>query len=120
MELDEGLEEGPDGRGRLTRILLASALAVVAIASFRKGKRLAGALTAAGAVALGYTTVSDATDSIESSETDGLQTEEHTIETTSHNGRMRCGICGEDITVGQSRGPDANHETVHDDCLEAQ
>ena len=32
---------------------------------------------------------------------------------------MRCGACGEDITVGQGRRPNEDHETVHEACLEA-
>lgn len=114
MELDEGLND----RGRLARILLAGALAVAAIASFRRGKRVTGALTATGAVALGYTTVNGVPDSIGAGETDEGQTEGHIVETTDRDNQMRCGACGEDITVGQGRRPNADHETVHDACLE--
>ena len=115
MELDEGLED----RGRLTRILLAGALAIAAIASFRRGKRVTGALTAAGAVALGYATVSDSPNPLETDETDEIRTEKPTVETIRRDDRMQCGACGEEITVGQGRQPNENHETVHDACLEA-
>lgn len=115
MELDTGLGD----RGRLTRILLAGALAVAAIASFRRGKRVTGALTAAGALALGYATVGDVPDSIGVDETDEGQTKGHAVETTTRDNRMRCGACGEDITVGQGRRPNEDHETVHEACLEA-
>ncbi len=114
MELDEA----SDDRGRLTRILLSGALAVVAIASFRRGRRLTGALTAAGAVALGYATVSDTPDPIETGDTADLGTEESAAESTVNHNRMRCAICDEAITVGQARRPNADHETVHDACLE--
>lgn len=108
MELDKTV----DDPGRLARILLAVALAVVALRSFRTDRRVIGALAGAGAVGLGYTV---ATRPRRLSESDVGEAE--TIETTDEDGGMRCAACNDLIVVGQSRRPNANNEIVHEGCL---
>jgi hypothetical protein len=117
MELDTIL----DNRNRLTRTLLAGALAVVSLRSFRKKNRLLGVLAGAGAVGLGYTAAAgtrDTTDESETTEVSGTTDEsERDVETTDEDGGMRCSACGEPIVVGQSRRPNAENRIVHERCL---
>lgn len=109
MELPQNLRN----RQWLIRIVLAAGLAVVALQSLRRGKRVRGALAGLGAVALGYSAVTESTDVIEH------LAEEIDIEAASETTQMRCAICGDPIVPGQSRGPNENDETVHDACLKA-
>lgn len=101
------LEETVDDRGRLARPLLAVALGVVAIASLRRGRRLVGVLAGAGAVALGASARAGPRD----------LTEKLGSDTSGGDGELRCSSCGDPITPGQSRRPNADNETVHEDCL---
>ncbi|MEF8915511.1 hypothetical protein [Natronomonas sp.] len=98
-------QEGP------VRLLLAAALAVVAIGSFRRQKRVLAVLSGAGAVALGYAATAGSAES-------QAGPEARSIEPTSRSREMRCGICGEPIVSGQGRRPHAEYGTVHDACLE--
>jgi len=100
-------------RDRLTRTLLAVGLAVFALLSLRKGKRLRGVLAGLGAVALGYTTTTDS-GGVMQSLGEGLETEP-----TSETGQLICSNCGDPIVPGQRRRPNENDETVHEACLEA-
>ncbi|WP_336000391.1 DUF2892 domain-containing protein [Halorientalis halophila] len=109
MELPQYLGD----RNRLTRALLAVGLAVYALLSLRKGKRLRGGLAGLGAVALGYATATESGDVTESFAA-GLGTE-----STTESGQLRCAMCGEPIVPGQRRQPNENDETVHEACLEA-
>jgi hypothetical protein len=98
--------ENVGGRNRLARALLAVGLGVVAISSLRKGKRLSGALAGAGALALGYGATTGS----------GERTQVFDIDATHEDEKLRCAICGDPIRPGQSRGPDANDEIVHEAC----
>jgi hypothetical protein len=101
------LTKNVGGRNRLARTILAVGLAIVAIASLRKGKRLSGALAGVGALALGY----DAT-------TGGSElTETLGIGTTSEDVELRCASCGQPIRPGERRGPNENNEIVHESCM---
>lgn len=95
-----------DDRGRLARLLPAVALAAVAIASLRRGKRLTGALAGAGAVAVGYLAASKSDTVAESLD----------IVTPGDDGELRCAACGQRITPGQARGPNTDDEIVHVAC----
>lgn len=94
-----------DDRGRLVRGLLAVGLGIVAIASLRKGHRLRGVLAGAGAVAVGYRAASA-----------GTETDPVDAVTADEDDAFRCAACGERITTGQARGPNADDEIVHIDC----
>lgn len=109
MELTQNLRN----RHWLIRIVLAAGLAVVAIRSLRRGKRVRGALVGLGAVALGYSAVTESTDVMKH------LAEDFDTEAASEITQMRCASCGEPIVPGQSRGPNENHEIVHDACLKA-
>lgn len=102
-------------RNRLARATLAVALAVVAIGSLRQGKRLRGALAGAGALALGYNVTSESGELSEAVDT-GAAEEGIGTDTTDASGKLRCAACGRPIRPGQSRGPNANDEIVHDAC----
>jgi hypothetical protein len=102
MDLSKDVGE----RDQLVRTVLAVVLAVVAIRSLRKGKRLNGALAGVSALALGYTAT---TGSDELTETLG-------IDTTGEDRELRCSACGQPILPGQRRGPNANDEIVHEAC----
>lgn len=93
-------------RGRIARTILAAGLAVVAIRSLLKGKRLSGVVAGVGALALGY----------EARTGPGKLPEAISIEATSEDGQLRCAICGQPIVPGQRRGPNEHGETVHDAC----
>lgn len=120
------MDENDNGRGRLARIVLAVALAVIAIRSFRNGKRVTGVLAGVGAGALGYSATAEdrkLTEEIDI-ETPG---EDDSVErtgtadstdTTGEDGRLRCAVCGKPIVPGQIRGPNADHEIVHRDCMD--
>ncbi|WP_435174922.1 YgaP family membrane protein [Halorussus sp. AFM4] len=113
------LRDSVDSRGRLARTLLAAALAVVAIASLRKGKRATGALAGVGALALGYSSTTGADELAETAdelaETIDIESKR---ESESEDVELRCAICGEPIRPGQRRGPDENGETAHEACME--
>ena len=117
MDLTQNLGD----RNRLTRTLLAVGLAVFALWSLRKGKRLRGALAGLGAVALGYgaSTESDGTMEHLAEIPDTDPTSEAEQQPTSEAEQLRCAICGEPIVPGQPRTPNENDETVHEACLEA-
>jgi len=107
------LTQNPDDRDRLTRTLLAVGLAVFALRSVRKGKRLRGVLAGLGAFALGYRVSTESGDVME------RLVEAPDMESTSEAEQLRCAICGEPIVPGESRTPNENDETVHEACLEA-
>lgn len=96
-------------RGRVARTALAALLAVVAINSLRKGKRLSGALAGVGALALGYGATSGPSELPEAISIDAI----------SEDDELRCAICGQPIRPGQRRGPNEHGETVHDACKES-
>lgn len=114
------LRKHVDDRGRLARTILTGALAAVAIGSLRRGKRLSGALAGAGAVALGYqtTTGSDAPGESLDIASVGESAEDAAAEeaTEREHAGLRCAACGEPIRLGQPRGPNENHEIVHESC----
>jgi len=105
------LNEVGDSRGRIVRTLLAAGLAVVALGSLRKGKRLRGALAGAGALALGYAATSESGEVVETLDVRGGGDEEDV--------KLRCAACGQPIRPGELRRPNENDETVHDACLES-
>lgn len=102
------LNETVDGRDRPVRILLTVALLAYAVRSFRKGKRVTGALAGLGALGLGYTLTT---------ETKEL-TEVIDIETGEEDDQLRCAECGDPIVPGERRKPNADNEVVHETCLE--
>lgn len=101
-----------DNPDRLVRLLLAAALALVAVASFRKERRLVGVLAGVGALGVGY---SAATRSTTPSEEEASQTV--VTEPAEADGGMRCAACGEPIVVGESRRPNRENRIVHEGCL---
>jgi hypothetical protein len=107
MELNETAES----RSGLARLLLAVGLMVVAIRSLRKQKRLVAAVAGVGAIVIGYTAKVGSGQS-----TPDVATEMSRIETTSERGGLRCAVCGEPIVAGEGRGPNEDHEIVHDTC----
>lgn len=117
--------QNDNGRGRLVRIVLAVALAVVAIRSFRGGKRVTGVLAGVGAGVLGYAaTTEDQTltepEAITSvGEDDGAErtSSVDSADATAADARLRCAACGDPIVPGQVRGPNADHEIVHKGCM---
>jgi hypothetical protein len=109
MELTQNLRN----RHWLIRIVLAAGLAVVALRSLRRGKRVRGVLAGLGAVGLGYSAVSESTDAM-----DHL-TEDVDTEAASEPVQLRCASCGDPIVPGQSRGPNEINEIVHEVCLKA-
>lgn len=109
MELTQNLED----RDVPVRTLLAVALAVFALWSLRKGKRVRGVLAGLGAFALGWRASTESGDLME------RLTDDSGTEPTSEAGQLRCAICGEPIVAGQSRVPNEDDETVHEACLEA-
>ncbi|MEF8785091.1 MAG: DUF2892 domain-containing protein [Haloarculaceae archaeon] len=131
------MAETENSRGRLARIVLAVALAVVAIRSFRNGKRATGVLAGLGAGALGYSATAEEhelTEEInietpreddsagESSESDSTERtgSVDSSDTSDEDGRLRCAACGDPIVLGQRRGPNADNEIVHRTCMTAQ
>lgn len=119
-----------DDRSRLGRVALAITLAVAAVSSLRRGKRLRGVLATAGALGVGYTVVSGTdkpTVAVEETTTGIGDETTTTAETGAATGTgaareddgLRCAACGEPIRPGQRRGPNADDETVHEACLEA-
>ncbi len=107
MELTQTLRN----RHSLVRVVLAAGLVIVALQSVRRGRRARSALAGLGAAAVGYSAVTGFDDAVEDLTTD-LATE-----TTGEATQMRCVNCGDQIVLGQSRRPNEDHETVHDDCL---
>ncbi|WP_276272589.1 DUF2892 domain-containing protein [Haloarcula litorea] len=125
--------------GRLVRLLLAAVLALAALRSLRDGKRLRGLLAAAGAVAVGYDTVTrdiadvDVPDVVDEelstdeddaageeataeTETDGVEDAAVDASTNGHAADLVCADCGDPIVPGQNRGPNEDGEIVHDAC----
>lgn len=100
------LSKSVDSRNRLARAILAVGLGVIAIGSARKGKRLYGVLAGVGALALGYGATAGS----------GEPGNSFGIDATREDEKLHCAICGEPIRPGQSRGPDANDEIVHEAC----
>lgn len=94
-------------RNRLVRTVLAVGLAVVAITSLLKGKRVRGALAGVGAVALA---------SVERAGPGDLT---EMVGSTDDDVELRCAACGQPIRPGQLRGPNENDEIVHEDCKAA-
>ncbi|WP_284008783.1 DUF2892 domain-containing protein [Haloarcula pelagica] len=127
-------------RSRLVRVLLAVGLGILALRSLRGGKRLRGILTGVGAVALGVSAAGDSGPAVEplhetdktdfdtdaDTETD-LDTDSSDVSVVADDsaddhaepapGSLTCVACGEPIVAGQRRRPNADGETVHDDCL---
>ncbi len=120
------MDENESSRGRLARIVLAVALAVVAIRSFRNGKRVTGVLAGVGAGALGYSvttedrTLTKPVDVKTVSQDDSVErfSEDDSTEPTVEDDILRCAACGDPIVPGELRGPNANHEIVHKDCMD--
>jgi hypothetical protein len=127
------MAETDNNRGRLVRIVLAVALAVLAIRSFRDGKQAAGVLAGLGAGVLGYSATAEdraLTEEIdietlrgddsagETSESDSIERTSglDSTDTSGKDGRLRCAACGDPIVPGQGRGPNANNKIVHRDC----
>lgn len=102
-----------DSSSRPARLLLAAGLALVAVASFRRERRLVGVVAAIGALGVGYTA---ATSSAESSKTEPGQTTRES-EPAKVEGGMHCAACGEPIVVGEARGPNRENRIVHRVCL---
>lgn len=109
MELTQTLRN----RRWLVRTVPAAGLAVVALRSLRRGQRARGVLAGLGAVALGYSAVTESTDVME------RLAEKFDPEAASETTQLRCAHCGDPIVPGQSRGPNENDEIVHETCLEA-
>lgn len=109
MELTQNLHN----RHWLIRIVLAAGLAVVALRSLRRGKRARGVLAGLGAVALGYSAVTESNGVMEH------LAEDRDTEAASETTQLRCAICGDPIVPGQSRRPNENNETVHEACPKA-
>jgi len=109
MELRKNITEN----GSLVRIASTAALAIIAVRSFVKGKRLRGLVAAGGAVAVGSTV-----STLEPTELDVMsETEEPVTESTLDEGAMQCAICSDPIVPGQSRRPNENDKIVHEACL---
>lgn len=106
-----------DDRDRFVRILLAAALALVAIDSFRRDRRLVGALAGVGAVGVGYTAAVKSDESRDEGTGEADAGLKRTTEQTSEGVGMRCSACNEPIVVGQSRRPNADNRIVHENCL---
>lgn len=137
-----GLQHNPASRFRPRRILIAVGLAVLAALAFRSGRRTTGLVAGLGALGVGVTArssdrrVSDApsdvstvghegpsdqagaTGSTEDSAGDGPTghgspaTGQHSLTSES----LTCASCGEPITLGEPRGPNARDEIVHERC----
>lgn len=102
-----------DDRDRLARVLLAGALALVSIVSFRKGRRLVGVLAGVGAVGIGYSASAESSTVKETVER--LRERESLL--TGEKNEMRCSACSEPILAGQVRRPNAENQIVHEHCL---
>jgi hypothetical protein len=97
-------------RDRLTRTALAAGLAVFALRSLRRGKRLRGVLAGLGAFAVGYGASTESDDGLE------RLAQELDTDSTTEDEQLRCAVCGEPIVAGQSRQPNESGETVHESC----
>jgi hypothetical protein len=113
MDVQEALGD----RNRLTTAVVTAALAVIAIQSLRKGKRLRGLVAGLAAVAIGVITATSTGDV-----TQVLDREDESATNETERSRdsveLRCAECGEPIVPGQARTPNEDHETVHKACLE--
>jgi hypothetical protein len=125
--------QNPRDSDRLTRGVLAAGLAMLALWSLRRGKRLRGLLAGLGAVALGYRVSMESEDWVEqpvegleadSTSGTGLPATDHGEQSTSETerstatGQLQCAICGDPIVAGQPRTPNEDDEPVHEACLE--
>jgi hypothetical protein len=124
------LTETSEERNRIVQIALAGIVGLAAVRAFRRGNRVGGVLGAFGALALGYTALSDtereasavAVDDEGTRVSTASATEDETTtenETTGGGAKLRCAACGEPIVPGQRRGPDEHDRTVHEACLQA-
>jgi len=128
-------DQNVGGRDRLVRALLAAVFSVLALRWLKAGKRDRGLLASLGALVFGFnattgycpgnetlgvdTTADDTVDSgleFDSSDTEPEPTTSESSTTTT-DAYVTCAICGEPIVAGQSRGPNEQGETVHDDCV---
>jgi len=120
MDLQETLGD----RNRLTTTVVTAALALIAIRSLRKGKRLRGLVAGLGAVAIGFTTVTSPDDVTEVLDREAESASDETEPASDETDRsrdtveLRCAECGEPIVPGQARTPNEDHETVHEACIE--
>lgn len=122
MELE--LDSRVGGSDGLASKVLTVVLAVVALRSLRRGKRLRALVAGVTAVALGFTATAGRPEFGEPFDVD-LETavEEElrgpaSTEAAGEAGDLRCSICGNPIVPGQARGPDANDEIAHVACIE--
>ena len=106
-------------RKGLVRRLSTAVLAVVAVRSLRRGKRVTGALAGAGALALGLKARSGSGDLTAGLDIDAPIGDSDADTDAEEEAQLHCAACGEPIVPGQSRGPNENDEIVHDDCAEA-
>lgn len=127
------------GRDRLVRLLLTVGLSILSVRWLKRGKRLRGLLAGVGALGFGfnattgYCGVNDALDIDTTTDAVGIDFEESdTADPATSTGTavgddsgepatddshsLHCAACGEAIRPGQSRGPDEDGDTVHDDC----
>jgi hypothetical protein len=130
------------GRDRLVRAVLAVVLSILAVRWLKGGKKGRGLLAGVGALSFGFNATTGycgANDALDidttadevpgaSSDDDTAATPGATTDTDSVtptldtdeadvvDGRLTCAACGEPITVGQRRGPNAQDKIVHDDC----
>jgi hypothetical protein len=109
MELTRDLRD----RHWLIRIVLVIGLAVVALRSLRRGKRVRGVLAGLGVVALGSSAVTESNEVLEHL-LDDLDTD-----TARETTQIHCASCGDPIVLGQSRRPNGDNKTVHETCLKA-
>lgn len=102
------LNEADGSRNRFASAIVAVALALVAVSSLRKGKRLRGVLAGVGALALGYTVTAGS----------GELAETLDVGATDEDVELRCAACGRPIRPGERRTPNDEGETVHEACVE--
>ncbi|MBX0287398.1 YgaP family membrane protein [Haloarcula salinisoli] len=122
------------GRDRLVRFLLAAVLSIVSVRWLRSGKRVRGLLAGVGALGFGYNAttgycgVNDALDVDTTGESEEVSIEfDESDDPTSgpsdeaegkkkQRNQLTCAACGDPIVPGQSRGPNADDDIVHDGC----
>ncbi len=133
-------DQNVGGRDRLVRALLAAVSSVLALRWLKAGKRGRGLLASLGALVFGFnattgycpgnetlgvdTTADDTVETNLEFDSDDTEPEPATSEaatsessTTTTDAYVTCAVCGEPIVAGQSRGPNEQGETVHDDCV---
>ena len=130
------------GRDRLIRAVLAVVLSILAVRWLKGGKKGRGLLAGVGALGFGFNATTGycgANDALDIDTTEGeipgTDSEETTTAAVSSDtetvtptldtddaseaaadGGLTCAFCGDPITVGQRRGPNAQDKSVHDDC----